>query len=101
MKHFLLFYELAPDYLERRPLFRSDHLKCAWEAHSSGELVVAGALAQPADGAVLMFRGEDETTAEAFARADPYVTGGLVKRWYVRKWTTFIGDFAATPIRPE
>lgn len=101
MKHFLLFYEGAPDYLERRPQFRSAHLKHAWAAQERGEIVVAGAFADPVDGAVLMFAGEDSSVAEAFARADPYVVNGLVKRWHVREWTTVVGDLAATPVRPE
>jgi uncharacterized protein YciI len=101
MKHFLLFYELADDYLERRPLFRAGHLKHAWDAHGRGDLVVAGALTEPADAAVLMFKGENPSAAEAFARADPYVANGLVKQWHVREWTTVIGDFAASPVRPD
>ena len=101
MKHFLLFYEGASDYLERRPRFRSDHLRYAWSAHERGELVVAGALADPVDGAVLMFAGEDPSAAEAFARADPYVINGLVKRWHVREWSTVVGEIAATPVRIE
>lgn len=101
MRHFLLFYEAGPDYLDRRPQFRGEHLRHAWAAHERGELVVAGALAEPVDGAVLMFAGEDKSVAERFAQSDPYVTNGLVARWHVRKWTTVVGDFAATPVRPE
>ncbi|MFL6776935.1 MAG: YciI-like protein [Sphingomicrobium sp.] len=101
MKHFLMFYEGAPDYLERRPQFRSAHLRHAWAAQARGELVIAGALADPVDGAVLMFNGEDASAAEAFARADPYVINGLVQRWHVREWTTVVGEFAATPVRLE
>src|SRR3954468_7884839 len=100
MKHFLLFYEGAPDYLERRPQFRGAHLKHAWAAAQRGEIVVAGALADPVDGAVLMFAGEDSSVAEEFARTDPYVTSGLVARWHVREWTTVVGSLAATPVRP-
>jgi uncharacterized protein len=99
MKHFLLFYEAGPDYLERRPQFREEHLKYAWNAHECGELVVAGALADPVDGAVLMFAGSEKSVAEEFARGDPYVTKGLVTRWNVREWTTVVGDLAATPVR--
>lgn len=99
MKHFLLFYEAGLGYLERRPEFRGAHLKHAWVAHERGDLVVAGALADPVDGAVLMFQGEEKSVAEAFARADPYVTNGLVARWHVREWTTVVGELAATPVR--
>ena len=101
MKHFLLFYDAGPDYLERRPQFRAAHLKHAWEAAERGEIVVAGALADPVDGAVLMFQGEDASVAEAFARTDPYVINGLVKGWHVREWTTVVGDLAAMPVRPD
>jgi uncharacterized protein len=101
VKHFLLFYDAGPDYLDRRPQFRGAHLKHAWDAFERGELIVAGALADPVDGAVLMFRGEDKSVAERFARDDPYVTNGLVAGWNVREWTTVVGDLAATPVRPE
>jgi hypothetical protein len=101
MKHFLLFYEGAPDYLERRPQFRAAHLDHAWAAAERGDLVVAGALADPVDGAVLMFAGDGKSVAESFARADPYVVNGIVARWTVREWTTVVGDLAVTPVRPE
>ena len=101
MKHFLLFYEAGPDYLARRPQFRAQHLRHAWSAAGRGEIVVAGALADPVDGAVLMFRGEDKSVAEDFARVDPYVVNGLVARWHVREWTTVVGELAATPVQPE
>jgi len=101
MKHFLLFYEAGPAYLERRPEFRAEHLQRAWDAAKRGELVVAGAYADPADGAVLMFAGEDRSIAEAFARVDPYVTNGLISHWHVREWSTVAGELAATPVRPE
>ena len=101
MKHYLLFYDTAPDYLERRAKYRSAHLGLAWDAVERGELVLGGALADPTDGAVLLFRGEDRSVGEEFARADPYVTNGLVARWHVREWTTVVGEMAATPVRPE
>lgn len=98
--HYLLFYDVADDYLERRADFRTEHLNLAWAAHVRGELVLGGALAEPVDGAVLLFNGDSPAAAEAFATADPYVRHGLVRRWRVRPWTTVVGDDAATPIRP-
>lgn len=97
--HFLLFYEFGADYLEKRAPFRAEHLKMAWASVERGELFLAGALADPADGAVLVFTGESPAVAEAFALADPYVKNGLVKRWFVRKWTTVVGKDAASPVR--
>ena len=98
--HYLLFYDVAPDYLTRRAEFRNDHLKLARQAHARGELVLAGALADPVDGAILLFRGDSPEVAERFVAADPYVKNGLVKQWRVRPWSTVVGDGAATPVTP-
>jgi uncharacterized protein len=89
--HWLLTYDLVDDYLERRAPLRGDHLALAQAAHERGELVLAGALADPADRAVLVFQGDDRSVAEGFASADPYVEAGLVTRWEVRPWTVVIG----------
>lgn len=99
--HYLLFYDIVDDYVERRAAFRAVHLEHAWRAKARGELVLAGALANPVDGTVLLFRGSSAEAAEEFARTDPYVTNGLVERWWVREWTTVVGDDAALPVRPE
>jgi uncharacterized protein len=96
--HFILFYDVADDYLARRGEFRERHLALARAAHERGEIVLAGALANPADAAVFVFRGPSPAAAEAFARSDPYVQNGLVKAWRVREWTTVIGE-GATPVR--
>lgn len=102
MKHYLLFYEIGDDdYVARRAPFRDEHLREGWAAHARGELVLAGALADPLDGAVLLFQGDSPEVAERFARADPYVVNGLVRQWRVREWTTVVGETAATPIRPK
>jgi hypothetical protein len=97
--HYMLFYELVDDYLARRAALRSAHLEKAWAASARGELVLAGAL-DPVDRAMLLFRGDSPAVAEEFARADPYVTNGLVRSWSVRPWTTVAGETAATPVRP-
>lgn len=99
--HYLLFYEVGDDYVSRRAEFRAAHLEKAWQASERGELVLAGALASPVDGAVLLFQGDSPEVAERFAKADPYVTSAVVKRWYVREWTTVAGEGAATPVRPD
>jgi uncharacterized protein YciI len=99
--HYLLLYDFVPDYLERRTEYRAQHLQLAWEAQARGELVLAGALAEPSDGAVLVFQGESADVAMRFAAADPYVQQGLVLRWRVRPWITVVGTLAATPLRPQ
>ena len=98
--HYLLFYEVTDDYPTRRTQFRAEHLKKAWSASQRGELVLGGALANPTDGAVLLFQGDSPAIAEQFARTDPYVINGIVKRWYVREWTTVVGQNASTPVVP-
>ncbi|MCC5918128.1 MAG: YciI family protein [Cryomorphaceae bacterium] len=89
MYHVLL-YTTVDDYLERRGAFRAEHLQLAQNANKTGDLLMAGALAEPADGAILIFKGKAEV-AKAFAENDPYVKNGLIKSWEVRPWTVVIG----------
>lgn len=91
VKHFILFYDVVGDYVERRKDFRSEHLALARSATARGELRYGGAYADPVDGAALVFRGEDGSVASAFAEADPYVREGLVSSWWVREWTAVVG----------
>ena len=90
MNYYLLFYHVVDDYVARRVQFRDEHLRLAWAAHGRGELILAGALADPADGAVLVFRAADKSVVENFVHADPYVISGLVTRWEIRPWTVVI-----------
>ena len=99
MPHHLLIYELAPDYLERRPAFRDGHLALAWEAVDSGALLLGGAVGDPVESALLLFA--DPEAARAFAEADPYVREGLVRCWRVTPWATVVGREAAAPVRPS
>ena len=96
--HYLLFYDIVPDFVDRRGEFRAEHLALGWQASKRGELVLGGALAEPADGAVLLFQGNSPEVAERFAAADPYVTHGLVVRWHVRLWNTVVGETATVPV---
>jgi len=96
--HWLLFYDYVPDYLERRSALREAHLSHVKPYLERGELVLGGAFANPADGAVLLFRSDGPETAGQFADADPYVEEGLVTNWYVREWTTVVGAEAARPL---
>lgn len=98
--HYLLFYDVADDYLERRGAFRAAHLALAWQAAERGELLLGGALAEPIDGAVLLFQADSPAVVEQFVAADPYVQNGLVTRWRVRPWSTVVGEGAAMPVRP-
>jgi hypothetical protein len=97
--HFLLFYELTPQHLQHRDQFRAEHLRLAWEFQQRGELILAGAYADPTDGAALLFKGDSRAVPERFVAADPYVTSGPVKNWRIREWTTVVGQDATTPVR--
>jgi hypothetical protein len=89
--YYVLLYDLVDDYLDRRAVLRDDHLALARAAAERGELLLAGALADPADLAVLVWRVDDPGTVEEFVRADPYVVNGLVTAWHIRPWTVVVG----------
>lgn len=92
MNYYLLFYKTIENYAEKRAPYRGEHLKMAEEAHQNGALVMAGAMAEPADGAVLIFKGNSPKIAEDFANNDPYVKNGLIESWEVRPWTVVVGQ---------
>ncbi len=99
--HYLLFYTVSSDYLTRRGEFRKAHLELAWAAYERGELVLGGALAEPVDTSLLLFKAESPEVVERFVAADPYVQNGLVASWRIRPWTTVVGELAANPVKPE
>jgi len=93
MAYYALFYDqLVADFVERRAPFRDEHLRLAHESYGRGELQLAGALADPVDGALLVFRAEQPEVAGEFARRDPYVRNGLVGTWRVRQWSVVVGN---------
>jgi uncharacterized protein YciI len=98
MAYYALFYDVVDNFVERRAPFRAEHLKLADAANRRGELVLAGALAEPADGALIIFRGDDPAAASSFAENDPYVRNGLVKHWEVRPWTVVVGGEARATV---
>lgn len=100
MPYFMLHYHVIDDYVARRAPHRDEHLRLAQEAHRRGELLLAGALSDPVDAALLIFCAPDRSVAEAFARNDPYVLRGLVTRWEVRPWSVVIGGGDPPPLAP-
>jgi uncharacterized protein YciI/heme-degrading monooxygenase HmoA len=92
MNYYALLYELVDDMVTRRVPFREEHLRLAREARERGELVLAGALAEPVDRALLVFHVADKSKVEVFARKDPYVVNGLAKKWEVRPWNVVVGN---------
>jgi uncharacterized protein len=92
MNYYALFYDVVDHFVSRRSPYRDHHLHLAQEAYRRGELLLAGALSEPVDRALLVFHVPERTVVEDFARNDPYVTNGLVTRWEVRLWTVVIGN---------
>ena len=104
MNYYALLYELVDDMVNRRVPFREEHLRLAREARARGELVLAGALTEPVDRALLVFHVDDRSKVEDFARQDPYVLNGLAKKWAVRPWNVVVGNeppaSSSTPVSP-
>jgi uncharacterized protein YciI len=99
MKHFLLIYTYAPDWLEKRAAVRPAHLELARASVARGELQLGGAVptGEPPFG-LLLFKAASAQVAEDFARADPYVAEGVVSAWRVREWITVVGEEALTKL---
>lgn len=99
MKHFLLIYDYAPDYLEKRGTVRPAHLELCRASVARDELQLGGAVPndEPPFG-LLLFKGESAQVAEDFARADPYTSQGVVRSWRVREWITVVGAGALTKV---
>ena len=92
MKYFALIYYVVDGFVSRRTAFREEHLRLVGKANRRGELILAGALGDPVDRALLVFRTQDRSIAEDFARNDPYVINGLVTKWEVQPWAVVIGN---------
>jgi len=101
MKHYLLLLEFGETYEARRPEFRNAHLTKAWAAVERGELVLAGALTDPLDTGVILFKGESKEVVERFVKEDPYVNNGLIQSWRIREWATVVGQDASAQLWPE
>ncbi len=93
--YYILRYDYVENVVERRAPLREGHLERARAAHARGEIVLAGALADPVDAAVFVFRAPDPAVVERFVREDPYVQKGLVTGWTIRPWTVVIGGDAS------
>lgn len=93
--HYLLIYDVVPDYIERRQPYRAEHLAMAAQYVARGELLLGGAAGEPVEQAVLVFQADSEGVPTAFAMADPYVQAGIVTRWRVLPWKTVAGTLVA------
>ena len=89
--HYILFYKTVDKYIEKRAPYRDAHLAYAQRACDKGNLIMGGALTDPTDSALLLFRSDGPEVVEEFAKNDPYVKNELITEWHVRPWNVVIG----------
>ncbi len=90
--YYILLYDVVEDYVKKRAPFREEHLRLTDEAAEKGQLLLGGALDNPVDGAVLVFKADDSSVVEEFVKNDPYVKNGLITNWKIRDWTVVTGS---------
>jgi len=90
--HWLLTYDYVDDIASRRAPFREAHLDLVRDLHERNLLLMAGAVGEPIEGALLVFTAEDPAVVEEFVAHDPYVSEGLVTAWRVRPWNVVVGQ---------
>lgn len=90
--YYILFYTTIENYIEKRAPYREEHLQLVQQAYNKGDMVMAGALDEPADGAVLIFKGDTPQAAKDFVQKDPYVKNGLIRDWEIRPWNVVVGN---------
>jgi len=91
MQHFLLINHLVDDYILKRVAYRAEHLALANRFFEEGHLVMAGALTDPADTSVLVFKVDDIAVIQDFIQQDPYAKAGLIHSFEIRAWNVVIG----------
>ena len=87
----LLTLDYVEDILEKRDPYRADHIAGAKAAEADGKVVLAGALQNPTDAGVFVFKDCDEAFVDAFVKADAYDKAGLVPGYTIRPWMIVVG----------
>ena len=83
-------YSYVSDIVDRRQPYRAEHLGRITAAASDGLLLLSGALADPVDGAVLVFRADSRGEVEEWVHGDPYLAAGLITDYVVREITLVV-----------
>lgn len=86
---YVLFYENTPDFREKAMEIFPRHRARLDEFHGRGVLLMVGPFTDDEGGAMGIFTSREE--AEAFAKDDPFVLGGVVASWKVREWREVFG----------
>ena len=86
----VVFYESSDDVASKAPAHFAAHKEWYESFVAKGTLVLIGTFADPqADGAMSVFTNRED--AEAFAAGDPFVTGGVVRRYTIKDWNEILG----------
>ncbi len=73
----------SPEGKEKRKIFREKHLKRLKEVDGAGRLILAGPF-KDGSGSLIVIEAECIEDAEAFIKADPYVTEGVFATYEIR-----------------
>ena len=90
--YLLLTLHYVDGMLEKRGPHREAHLAGAQRGYDDGTIVMAGALLDPVDAGVFVFKNVDEAHVKAFVEADAYYVAGLVPRYTIRPWMVVVGN---------
>jgi len=87
----VVLYETNPGAVAVIPEQYPAHRARVDEFHARGELVLVGTFGDPiAEGSMAVFRTREG--AEEFVADDPFVTSGVVARWYLREWNEALSE---------
>lgn len=90
--YFILTYHFTNNYLEDRKPYRAAHFEYLQPYIASGQLLLGGATATPADRGVLIFHVSDRSVVQSFAADDPYIVHSVVTDYCIHKWTVVAGS---------
>ncbi|KFM26483.1 hypothetical protein F751_2701 [Auxenochlorella protothecoides] len=88
----VLQYKFVPDMETKRAPVRQAHLDYLKNLADEKKLAMGGALVEPLDSSLLIFRNISKEEVEKIAVEDPYTKGDLVAEWTVRRYMRVVGD---------
>ena len=88
---YILTYEYVEDYLEKRKPHRKDHFDHVSPYIKSGNLLLGGATANPADKGIIIYKGLTKDQIQDIVKNDPYYKAGIIKHFSIREWTVVVG----------
>ena len=89
--YFLLTLDYVENMVEKRASHREEHLNGAKKASGEGYCVMAGALTDPVDTGVFVFKNCSREKVETFVKNDAYYRAGLIPSYTIRPWMVVVG----------